>query len=98
MLRVIIRIAISIMALLPFLLHNVGILRLGFIERIENMAYDARLVLTLPQSLDDRIVIVDVEKGSALARHALPEKSYEGMVWAPYKSRWSPDGRRIPSS
>ena len=72
MLRVIIRIAISIMALLPFLLHNVGILRLGFIERIENMAYDARLVLTLPQSLDDRIVIVDVDEPSLIAEGQWP--------------------------
>ncbi len=41
------------------------------------------------------MVIIDVKKRSVLARHALPKKSYEPMVWAPYKSRWSPDGKKI---
>ena len=36
----------------------------SFIERLENLAYDARVRLTMPNDVDDRIVIVDIDEKS----------------------------------
>ncbi|MFO1423683.1 MAG: adenylate/guanylate cyclase domain-containing protein [Candidatus Competibacteraceae bacterium] len=35
-----------------------------FLRQLENIAYDARLNLTLPRTVDDRIVIVDIDERS----------------------------------
>lgn len=59
-----IRIAISLLLILPFLLHATGTLRLGFVEQLENIAYDTRLRLTLPGTVDDRVVIVAIDETS----------------------------------
>lgn len=58
------RILISLLLVVPFLLHATGSLRLGFLEQLENIAYDVRLNLTLPNTVDDRIVIVDIDEES----------------------------------
>ena len=59
-----IRIAISIGLVLPFLLHATGTIRFGFLEQLENTAYDARLNLTLPRGVDERVVVVAVDEAS----------------------------------
>ncbi|WP_070988729.1 CHASE2 domain-containing protein [Halofilum ochraceum] len=59
-----IRIGISLLLIVPFLLHATGVLRLGFLEQLENMAYDARLQLTLPGTVDERVVIVAIDEAS----------------------------------
>lgn len=46
------------------LLHATGYLRLGFVERADDLIYDARLRATMPSTTDDRIVIVDVDEKS----------------------------------
>ena len=50
--------------LAPFLLHASGAVRFGFVEQLENVAYDARLNMTLPERVDERIVIVDIDERS----------------------------------
>ena len=62
-----VRILISLALVVPFLLHASGTLRLGFLEQIENLAYDARLNLTLPGTRDERIAIVDIDEPSLKA-------------------------------
>ncbi len=46
------------------LLHSVGIFRIDALDRLDAMIYDARLRLTMPQTFDDRIVIVDIDEKS----------------------------------
>src|SRR3990167_3307469 len=57
-------IGISFAVLLVFLLHTLGVLHIGFIDRMENLAYDVRLNLMMPNTVDPRIVIVDIDERS----------------------------------
>ncbi|MEO8857711.1 MAG: adenylate/guanylate cyclase domain-containing protein [Burkholderiaceae bacterium] len=58
------RILVTLLPLVFALLHAVGILRLGVLDRLDNIIYDSRLVATMPRTLDDRIVIVDIDEKS----------------------------------
>lgn len=64
--RLFVRIAISGVALVVFILHIAGSPRLEIIDRVENYLYDVRIRLTMPGTLDDRIVIVDIDEASQL--------------------------------
>lgn len=59
-----IRIAVTLLPLLLALLHATGILPIGALQRLDNVLYDARLRATMPQTLDSRIVIVDIDEKS----------------------------------
>ena len=59
-----VRTALSLAVLLILLLNAAGALQLGFISRLENFTYDARLNLMMPGTLDKRIVIVDIDEKS----------------------------------
>ena len=63
----IVRLALSAVILLVLLLDTAGRVEYPFIEQLENWTYDARLNFTRPNSVDDRIVIVDIDENS-LAR------------------------------
>jgi adenylate cyclase len=58
------RILTSLLIAVPFLLHSAQLIRIPFIDTLENIAYDVRLNLTLPGTVDERIVIVDVDEKS----------------------------------
>ncbi|OIQ82286.1 adenylate cyclase 1 [mine drainage metagenome] len=58
------RILLSQVLLAVFIMHAVGALPLQFVDRMENLAYDLRLNLTMPGTLDKRIVIVDIDEKS----------------------------------
>ena len=58
------RIAVTLLPLLFALLHAVGILRLGVLDRLDSIIYDTRLRATMPKTIDDRIVIVDIDEKS----------------------------------
>ena len=45
-------------------LHASGVVPLQLLERLEHLVYDVRLRLTLPHTLDERIVIVDIDESS----------------------------------
>jgi adenylate cyclase len=60
------RVAISLVPVLFALLHAVGVLELGLLHRLDHLIYDARLRATMPRTLDERIVIVDID-GKGLA-------------------------------
>jgi len=70
--RLLIRVLISSMLFLPFLLHNRGDIRMGWLERLEQLSYDARLLVTMPNTLDDRIVILDLDEKSLLEEGQWP--------------------------
>ena len=61
------RLALSALILLALLLNTTGIVEYPFVKQLENWTYDARLNFTRPNTIDDRIVIVDIDE-SSLAR------------------------------
>ena len=56
--------AISGVALIFFALHIAASPRFEVIDRIENYLYDVRIRLTMPGTVDERIVIVDIDEAS----------------------------------
>ncbi len=56
--------AVTLVPLVFALLHISGILHLQVLERLENIIYDTRLRATMPRTLDERIVIVDIDEKS----------------------------------
>jgi adenylate cyclase len=58
------RTAVTLIPLVFALLHASGALRLGVLQSLDNIIYDARLRATMPQTLDDRVVIIDIDEQS----------------------------------
>ncbi len=58
------RIAVTLIPLIFALLHAGGVLRIGVLQRLDDIIYDARLRATMPRTLDERIVIVDIDEKS----------------------------------
>lgn len=52
----------SLLIAAPFLLHTARLVDVPLIDTLERLAFDTRLRLTLPGTVDDRIVIVDVDE------------------------------------
>lgn len=67
-----VRIGLSFVVLLFFVSHAADWFRVGFIQQMENIAYDKRLLLTMPSTIDDRIVIVDIDEASLTAEGRWP--------------------------
>lgn len=70
--RYLARISLSLMLVAVFVLNATGAMPLGFIERMELLAYDARLNLMMPGTQDKRIVIVDIDEKSLLEQGRWP--------------------------
>ncbi len=60
----IVRYALGFMVLLLLLGHAARFYQLGFIDRLDAIIYDAKVRLTMPQSLDERVVILDIDEKS----------------------------------
>ncbi len=58
------RIGVTLLPLLIALLHAVGWLPIGALHRLDDLIYDARLNATMPRTLDERIVIADIDEKS----------------------------------
>lgn len=58
------RIAITLVPLVFALLHAVHALPIGVLQRLDDIIYDGRLRATMPGTLDERIVIVDIDEKS----------------------------------
>jgi adenylate cyclase len=58
------RVAVSLLPLLLGVLHVFGLFPLGGLQRLDDLLYDARLRWTMPATLDDRVVIVDIDEKS----------------------------------
>lgn len=58
------RIAITLAPLVFALMHATGVLPIGVLQRLDDIVYDARLRATMPRTLDERIVIVDIDEKS----------------------------------
>lgn len=58
------RIAVTLVPLIFAVLHAVGVLPVGVLQRLDELLYDARLRATVPATHDDRVVIVDIDERS----------------------------------
>jgi adenylate cyclase len=58
------RVAITLVPLVFALLHATDVLTIGVLHRLDALLYDVRLRATLPATLDDRVVIVDIDEKS----------------------------------
>jgi len=65
----VVRIAVGLLIVLVFLGHVARFYQIGFITQLDNIMYDYRLRLTMPGTVDDRIVILDIDEKSL----AVPE-------------------------
>ena len=59
-----VRLALSAFILLVLLIDTTGLYKYPFLIQLENWTYDARLNFTLPNTLDERVVIVDIDENS----------------------------------
>ncbi len=58
------RIAVTLIPLIFALLHASAILPIHVFERLDDIIYDARLRSTMPNKLDERIAIIDIDEKS----------------------------------
>ncbi|MBC7599252.1 MAG: adenylate/guanylate cyclase domain-containing protein [Polaromonas sp.] len=58
------RIAVTLIPLIFALLHAGGVMRIDVLQRLDDILYDALLRATMPRTLDERIVIVDIDEKS----------------------------------
>ena len=58
------RIAVTLIPLVFALLHATGLMKIGVLQRLDDIIYDGRLRATMPRTLDERIVIVDIDEKS----------------------------------
>ncbi|MCI0420608.1 MAG: class I tRNA ligase family protein, partial [Acidobacteria bacterium] len=59
-----VRIVLGLVVTLVFLGHAAKIYEFTFFHQLDAIIYDARLRLTMPRTVDDRIVIVDIDEKS----------------------------------
>ena len=58
------RLAAAFLPMLLALLHATGAWRMPVLERLDQIIYDIRLRATMPRTLDERVVIVDLDERS----------------------------------
>lgn len=58
------RIAVTLIPVILALLHVAGVAHIEVLQRLDDIIYDARLRATMPRTIDDRIVIVDIDEKS----------------------------------
>jgi len=68
------RIVIGMAIVVVFLAHAVHVLRIPFLDNLEAIVYDTRLRLTMPNTVDPRVVILDIDEKSLQEK----EKGGEG--------------------
>src|SRR5262245_23247936 len=73
-----VRLALSLLLFLVFLVHSSGLHPFRLLTQIEALTYDARVLLTLPGTPDPKVVVLDVDEKSIAA---------EGWPWP--RSKWA---------
>ncbi len=58
------RVAFGLLPMLLALLHASGVAPSRGLQRLDDFLYDARLRLSMPQTLDERVVIIDIDERS----------------------------------
>jgi adenylate cyclase len=57
-------IVVCILIISLFLLEKMNVYNLAALAKVENILYDARVIMTMPGGIDERIVIVDIDEKS----------------------------------
>lgn len=60
----IVRYALGLIVLLFLLGHAARFYQLGFVNRLDAIIFDAKVRLTMPQTVDERVVILDIDEKS----------------------------------
>lgn len=68
------RIAIGLVIVVLFIAHAIHLFRVPLFDNLEAIVYDTRLRLTMPHTVDPRVVILDIDEKSLLEK----EKGGEG--------------------
>ena len=71
-LNMIVRVSLSLAIVMFFILSEAGRIQVQFFKQLELLVYDARLKFTLPNTIDPRIVIVDIDEKSLVAEGRWP--------------------------
>lgn len=58
------RIGVTLLPLFFALLHSLGWVQLNALQRLDDILYDTRLRATMPATMDERIVIIDIDEKS----------------------------------
>lgn len=58
------RVLVTFLPVILALLHVVGAVRIDVLERIDDIIFDTRLRATMPKTLDERIVVIDIDEKS----------------------------------
>jgi adenylate cyclase len=77
-----VRIGLGLLVVLVFFLHEGTFQYVRLIDQLELLAYDARLRMFLPNTLDPRVVILDIDERSLAAEGRWPwdRKKLAGLV------------------
>lgn len=67
-----VRFALSVAIIILMLLYATGAVPLSAMTRLENFTYDVRLNMLMPNKVDDRIVIIDIDEKSLKAEGRWP--------------------------
>jgi len=70
--RSMIRLGIAAALLALFVLGIGGAIRLPLVDQLERSTYDARVVLTMPETTDQQVVIIDIDEKSITAEGHWP--------------------------
>jgi adenylate cyclase len=70
--KMLIRGFISGLLFLLFAAHSYGLIYIRLFDQLEKFSYDARLLLTMPKTIDKRVVIVDIDEKSLAAEGQWP--------------------------
>ncbi|MGH8481914.1 MAG: CHASE2 domain-containing protein [Nevskiaceae bacterium] len=70
--RMLVRLGISLALFVVFLLHTSGTFESRLLTTLENLTYDNRLRLSMPETVDPRVVIVDIDEKSMAAEGQWP--------------------------
>jgi adenylate cyclase len=78
----IVRVVIGLVITLFFIGHAARFYQVGLITQLDNIIYDARLRLTMPRGVDERIVILDIDEKSLqeVARWPWPRDVMAGII------------------
>jgi adenylate cyclase len=78
----IVRIALGLIITLFFIGHAARYYEVPIITQLDNIIYDARLQLTMPRGVDERIVILDIDEKSLqeVARWPWPRDIMAGLI------------------
>jgi adenylate cyclase len=67
-----VRLGISALVFAAFALHSAGVRESRVLTTLENVTYDGRVLLTLPGTVDPRVVVIDIDEKSLAAEGQFP--------------------------